>query len=253
MRKFLRDQNLREFEFPEECAQHFRDLTDKIHQREGRRSMNDVIDSKLAIDILRMCNDRIHVGNELWFSLDGYSFGSPHVIKHLDTDEHEYLSRVYTIFLPGLTTNDIPLLCDKYASIAFAGERYGSTFSRLNRFAYILAKWAGRFHGDVDIESMDERLGIVDCFIRHSISYNDKVYSFCFAYVRWFQHPERFHYGNAGNMVAPEIWCANMFECFGPASFIPVQRITRNFIAGYDKVNDETVLFVMPLARQIHL
>ena len=253
MRKFLRDQNLREFEFPDQYAQHFKDLTEKLQHREGHQSETHLlIDAKLAIDILQLSNSIIDIRNELWFSLTGYSLGSPHVIEHLDRDEHEYLAEVYKIFFPGISTNTIPLLYDKYASIEFAGERYGSSFSRLNRFAYILAKWADRFHGNVDMEIEDERPGIIDCFIRQSISYDDKVYSFCFAYVRWFQHhPERFHYGNDG--LVPEIWCANLFESLGPASFIPVQRISRNFIAGYDKVNDENVLFVMPVGKRIIL
>ena len=253
MRKFLRDQNLREFEFPDQYAQHFKDLTEKLQHREGHQlETHLLIDAKLAIDILQLSNSSIDIRNELWFSLTGYSLGSPHVIEHLDRDEHEYLAEVYKIFFPGISTNTIPLLYDKYASIEFAGERYGSSFSRLNRFAYILAKWADRFHGNVDMEIEDERPGIIDCFIRQSISYDDKVYSFCFAYVRWFQHhPERFHYGNDG--LVPEIWCANLFESLGPASFIPVQRISRNFIAGYDKVNDENVLFVMPVGKRIIL
>ncbi|XP_028419139.1 uncharacterized protein LOC114544841 [Dendronephthya gigantea] len=252
MRKFLRDQNLRELEFPKECVQHFSDLTDKLQQREGHQSCSEVVDSKLAIDILHLCDGRLDIRDELWFTLDGYSIGLPHVIEQLDCDEHEYLSAVYKIFLPDIPVDNIPYLYDKYASIEFSGERYGSEFSRLSRFAYILARWAGRFHGGVDMEGVEERPGIIDCFVRQSISYRDKVHSFCFAHVRWFQrHPERFHYGNDG--VTPEIWCSNLFESFGPASFIPVQRIARNLIPGYDKVDDETVLFVMPLERRILL
>ena len=172
MRKFLRDQNLREFEFPDQYAQHFKDLTEKLQHRGGHQSETHLlINAKLAI---------------------------------------EYLAEVYKIFFPGISTNTIPLLYDKYASIEFAGERYGSSFSCLNHFAYILAKWADRFNGNVDMESEDERPGIIDCFIGQSISYDDKVYLFCFAYVSWFQHhPERFHYGSDG--VIPEIWCVNLF------------------------------------------
>lgn len=249
MRKFLRDQNLREFEFPDECAQHFKDLTEKIHQHEGRQSEDCLIDIKQCIDILQICHGRIDIQNELWFSLAGYSLGSPHVIEQLDNDEHQYLSDVYKMFFPGISTNDIPVLYDKYASVEFAGERYGSRFSRLNRFACILAKWAGRFDGNVDLEAADERPGVIECFIRQSISVGDKTYSFCFAYVRWFQyHPERFHCGNTG--VTPEIWCSDLFEGLGSASFMPIQRISRKFIGGYDKVGSENVLFVMPLQKR---
>ena len=78
------------------------------------------------------------------------------------------------------------------------------------------------------------------------------MYSFSFACVRWFQrHPPRFHYGELA--VIPEIWCANLFECLAPASFLPVQRISRKFVAGYDKVGNENVLFVMPLEKRVLL
>ena len=252
MRKFLRDKNLREFEFPDEYAQHFKDVTEKIHQREARKSSECVIDGKRCFEVLEICHGRIDFQNDLWFSLSGYSFGSPHVIEQLDTDEHRYLSEVYKMFLPDLSSNGIPVLYDKYASIEFAGERYGSKFSRLDRFACILARWAARFDGNLDLETGDERPGVIDCFIRQSVSYGGKTYSFCFAYVRWFQyHSERFHCGNTG--TTPEIWCSDLFDSLGPASFIPIQRISRKFIAGYDKVGNENVLFVMPLQNRILL
>jgi hypothetical protein len=107
MRKFLRDQNLRKFEFPEECAQHFRYLTEKLHHHKGYQTENCPLDGKQCIDILQICNGRIDIQSELWFSLAGYSLGSPQVIEQLDNDEHQYLSDVYKMFLPGLSTNDV--------------------------------------------------------------------------------------------------------------------------------------------------
>jgi hypothetical protein len=225
MRKFLRDQNLREFEFPDDCAQHFKDLTEKIRQREGSEHETCPIDLKQCINVIELCNGAIDIQNQLWFSLDGYSFGSLHVIEQLDNDEHGYLIDVYKMFLPCLSSNDVPVLYDKYASIEFAGERYGSRFSRLDRFASILAKWAGRFDGNVNLETQDERPGVIEYFMRQSISHGDKTYSFSFAYVHWFQrHPERFHCGDQGD--TPEVWCSNLFESLGSASFIPVLRIS---------------------------
>ena len=58
--------------------------------------------------ILQLCTCRINVQNELWFSLAGYSFGSPHVIEHLDGDEHQYLTDVYKIFFPEISANGYP-------------------------------------------------------------------------------------------------------------------------------------------------
>jgi hypothetical protein len=93
MRKFLRDQNLRKFEFPEECAQHFRYLTEKLHHHKGYQTENCPLDGKQCIDILQICNGRIDIQSALWFSLAGYSLGSPQVIEQLDNDEHQYQPR----------------------------------------------------------------------------------------------------------------------------------------------------------------
>ena len=107
---------------------------------EGRLVQINSIDCLLYGKLLQLCTHRIDLTNELWFSLPGYSFGSPHVIEHLDSDEHQYLTDVYKIFLPEISTEDIPSVCYKYASIEFCRERYGSTFSRLDRFSYILGR-----------------------------------------------------------------------------------------------------------------
>ena len=252
IRKFLRDQLLRDFELPEEYKDHFQEVMDRLSQRKSTQPNSCEIDCKKLLDILQMCDCSVDIENELWLSLTGYSLGLPHVIGQLDDDEHRYLTEVYKLFLPGLSANDVPVLFDKHATVDIAGERFGSKFSRLNRFAYILAKWVARFDGNIDLESEEERPGVIDCFMRQNISFGGKVYSFCFAYVRWFQtHPERFHCENRG--LAPEIWCSSLFETLGPASFLPIQRISRKFIAGHDKVENENVLFVMPLQKRFLL
>ena len=113
---------------------------------------------------------------------------------------------VYKIFFPGISLSHIPSLSDKYALAELASECFESRFSRLNRYSYVLARWAGRFDGLVDLELADERPGIIKYFVRQSITYDEHVHSFCFAFVRWFQyHPERFHCGTEG--VVPEVWC----------------------------------------------
>ena len=120
-----------------------------------------------------------------------------------------------------MSVSALPSLYDKYVSIEFAGEHFASRFSCLNRFSFIMAKWAGRFDGQLDLESLDERPGVIEYFIRQSISCDGKVYPFCFAYVCWYQyHPERFHYGKDTEGLSPQIWCANLFESLGPASFL---------------------------------
>lgn len=56
----------------------------------------------------------------------------------------------------------------------------------------------------------------------------------------------------SGNQF-PQVWCANEFDSFGAALFLHVQRLICKFVPGYDIVNDERVMFVMPLAKKFNL
>ena len=70
-----------------------------------------------------------------------------------------------------------------------------------------------------------------------------------FACVQWYQkHPLR------QSIPKPvEVWCAQIFESFGPASFLPVQLIHSQFVAAISKLDDEEVLFVCPLQQEVFL
>ena len=140
MRKFIRDLNIRDFAFPEEYREQFQDIVSKLDQRTGCKSSTLVLDHKLCLDILQLSHDKIDVENKLWYSLAGYSLGSPHVIEQLDSDELLYIYEVYKIFFPGILLSHIPSLFDKYASAELASECFGSRFSRLNRYSYVLVQ-----------------------------------------------------------------------------------------------------------------
>ena len=135
---------------------------------------------------------------------------------------------------------------------ACAGENYGSRFSRLNRSTYIVAKWADQYGGNVSQDNAELRPGVVLYYIKQTVTIGEHVGTFCFARVQWFQyHPHRFHCGTSG--VVPEVWCANLFDCFGASAFLPIQRISGKFLPGYDKVAGENVLFVLPLNKKYYL
>ena len=171
MRKFIRDLNIRDFAFPEEYREQFQDIVSKLDQRTGCKSSTLVLDHELCLDILQLSHDKIDLENKLWYSLAGYSLGSPHVIKQLDSDELLYIYEVYKIFFPGILLSHILTLFDKYAAAELASECFGSRFSRLNRYSYVLTQWACRFDGLVDLELAGERPGIIQYFVRQSIHF----------------------------------------------------------------------------------
>lgn len=68
------------------------------------------------------------------------------------------------------------------------------------------------------------------------------------AFINWLQlHP---HQHILGHPV--ELWCHNLYEPFGPASFIPVQRI-KSLCCSCNFVNsdDETFLATVPLHHKL--
>ena len=250
MRKFSRDQNVCHLELPEEFEHHLQPLLAKF--KGGTPSNLLSINREAVLNLLKLVDGVVDIGNELWFHVSSFSFSGPHTLGKFDEDELKYLKEVYGHFFPRASLSGIPDLYDKYASVECAGEQYGSQFSRLNRSSYILAKWADQYSGNVDISASDARPGTVLYFVKQKICIDGNLSTFCFARVNWFQyHPQRFHCGTPG--VAPEVWCANLFDCFGASSFLPIQRIQGKFLPVYDKLEEENVLFVLPLNKHYYL
>lgn len=249
MRKFIRDQDLRNLEFPETFKEQLQPLVDKLQK--NNRTETVTIDCAKILNNIKLNDGEIDITDEQWHSVDCFTFGSPHVVCSFDDDELQYITDVYRLFFPDVPVSDlnVPRCYDKYASAERAGDRFGSQFSRLNRCSFILAKWADRFDGNVNMQATDLRPGTIFHFVKQTICIGLRKYTFCFARVNWFQYnPSRFICGPSE--VTPKVWCANLFDSFGPSSFLPVQRIFGKFVAGYDTLNRENVLFVLPLATQ---
>lgn len=68
------------------------------------------------------------------------------------------------------------------------------------------------------------------------------------AFVRWFQE----HSARNSFMKPVEIW-SDMFKPFGPASFIPINKILDVCLTCTIKVNDEVVIAVNPIRKKIFL
>lgn len=142
--------------------------------------------------------------------------------------------------------NNIPSTIYKYSQVKVSDEIYGSHNTRTNRSSYILARWCGR-NGRIDTTCL--RPAHVIFYIKHSVIYQGSFVPHYFAFVQWFeQHPTR-------NLVGKpvELWCHDIYEQLGPASFLPVQRIQSKFVAGEGEVAGETLLFVMPLQQKVFL
>ena len=86
-------------------------------------------------------------------------------------------------------------------------------------------------------------------FFQHSISVGGSFKFHLFVVVDWFKpHPSKNSLGEP-----TEVWCYDLFEPFGTASYLPVQRINTAFVAAVDKLDVETLLIVMPLPQKIYI
>ena len=209
--------------------------------------MDPLQDISSTADLLSLSDGTI-VKSNLWLDLRSCSCISPHRLDYLDNDELNFLMESYSTFLEGVEISNGTFMCDRYASVEFRGERYGSLDSRSERSSYVIAPWVG-VGGQIDPATSDARLKVVRYYLKQNICLLGEWKTLVMAYVSWFQkHPDRYKHKSG----ITEIWCKDIFEPLGPASFIPVQRIQRKFV-GTVQTWRENVLLVLPFERKIYL
>ena len=165
----------------------------------------------------------------------------------LDSDDLHALKSVYQELL-GLDERsaiEMPFTVSEFKAIKLGSVRYGSSQSQTTRNSFVLANWAGTEGSLAASTGYDDlRPGQILTFFCHRIKVksalansSDQRYEFYIARVNWYsEHPERYAYG-----VPVEIWC-NTFDVFGPACFIPVQRIKCHCAHGETIHKSETVI-----------
>lgn len=127
------------------------------------------------------------------------------------------------------------------------GDRIGCTNSRLERCSCIKANWANEDGSDKNTEV---RPGFVEFFFRQSFQINGKQKTMVMASVKWFQsHPNK---GKLGEPI--ELWLPNLYIPYGPSAFMPVTCICTQCCYTSLKINNETLLAILPLKHmQAHI
>ena len=185
---------------------------------------------------------------ELWSFTDMYQPGGVMSTEVLNEPDLSYLAECYNVMYPEgqYSASNIASLIYKYSQIKVCEELYGSHNTRTTRSSYVLGRWCGR-NGKIDTTSL--RPGRVSFYLKHSILHCGVFKPHYFAFVLWYEeHPSKELLGKP-----IEIWCHDIFEALGPASFLPVQRIYSKFVAGTDEIDQETLLFVIPLHQKIFI
>ena len=169
--------------------------------------------SKLPVNVVNIT---------VWYYLDPYHLAGVCTDFFLDDDHIVYLTETYKV-LNNLSANleHISFYTKKHSKIMFVNNVYGSQHSQSKRSSYIMAAWCG-MDGKVDSITTDLRPGRVLFYFKHCLTIGQRVVPHIFAFVQWYQHHPLQHHVASSRI---EIWCANLFEPFGPAYFLPVQKI----------------------------
>ena len=160
--KFLRDQHLHDLAAPNVYQENFEQIFKQSELHNTARNIGQV-DCNFALSLLQLREADIITGSKLWFTVREYKCGPPHTVEAFDNDELVYVTRAYRFLVPEIPEGAVPVLFDRYSTVAFAGVLYGSMCSRHKRSGNILAKWAGRYDDEID-PSSDVRPGLVQYF-----------------------------------------------------------------------------------------
>jgi len=245
MRKFLANNKSSALEMPDMYKEDFINFFEAKESTGSLKATSDPVFSHYALSRHK------HMAlNELslveWSDLDLVEPLPPIHDHVLDDDDVRYLKVVYGCLL-GIedpSRLDIPFTVGRYSSVKIASILYGSLSSRTIRNAYVLAKWAGK---SGRIEDDVKRPGEVIHYFRHrvrvaaqDISMPHQTHTFHIARVNWFaKHPNRKSLGDP-----LQIWCTS-YDSFGPACFLPVQRISSRIISTEGKYKEEKVMVVV--------
>lgn len=92
-------------------------------------------------------------------------------------------------------------------------------------------------------------LGRIEYFFSQRILVGNDYADINMAHIKWFQeHDAREKYLNP-----VQIWCSGLFKPFGPASFIPVEKIQEVCLSCDVSINDEVVIAINPIKKRVFL
>ena len=248
MRRFLMQAKVKDFKYPDMYLDSFKEFFDNCQNSGSVKVTQQPIEQYLSLQEHREATVQ-DLSSCDWTSNSCICPASAIKDETLDSDDLNALKVVYRELL-GLdtrTTIEMPFTLSEFKAIKIGSLLYGSQQSQTTRNSFVLANWAGTEGSLAATTGCDDlRPGQVMTFFRHRIKVKsmlsnsqDQRYEFYIARVNWYsKHPERYTFG------APvEIWC-NTFDVFGPACFIPVQRIKSLCASGETVFKRETVLAV---------
>lgn len=239
---------VKDFKYPELFQDTFMEFFERTHTSGSVKDTQEPIKQYLSLQQHRDLSVKDLQSCD-WTANENVVVMSAMKDEALDSEDLHALGPVYKELLGLNDTNslEMPRSIAEFKSVKVESVLYGSQQSQTIRNSFVLANWAGR-EGTLasNSGSDDVRPGQVLLFFGHCVKVKavqphlpDKRYTFFITRVNWYSlHPQRYSHG-----VPVKIWC-NSFDVFGPACFIPVQRIQSNCSIGKIIYNQENVLGV---------
>ena len=172
----------------------------------------------------------------------------PFVLHKLDSISLVHLRSCYQSFLPNVDVASVPQLCRKHKTAQWWSERLNGLKSQGKKITCIGAYWAD-LNSTIANNCDHISVGIIDFFFSQCFMIQNKLTEILMAKVKWLQqHPDK---NKIGKPV--EIWYDDHFQPIGAASFIPLIRIHQLYITCKCNINDEQVLVISPIRKNIHI
>lgn len=139
------------------------------------------------------------------------------------------------------TITNISTLCRKYAHISMYNKLLGTHKSRMSSSSVVFVSWKYDLFGLSNAHAV--RAARIDSFCEHVVVINGKPVQHMLVNLSFFKvHPKHSDFGK------PVFVCYyDLYESDGLYSLIPVQFIKSRCISLVDKLDGESVLFIVPI------
>lgn len=232
MQRFLRESQALSFPNPGEFSEDLLPLFPKIQQT------GSVADTMSSIQ-----HTATDTGTQAW-TLD--SLGSfiqlPKFCSRcvLDSQQRACAVKLYcNLYSVSETEVDIAHTCVSYTSVVVNSKAFGTHKSRTASSSIVVANWDSSVFAGSSTALSGLRAARIEKFYKHAVAINGEAKVHVLASLSWFKdHPQKFLLGKPVT-----VWYFDLFEFCGLA---PVQLLVSRAVSLVDKLNDETVLFVVP-------
>lgn len=246
--KFLRNQSLALAQSPPVFREVFEECIQGLSIVDSTSVRGEQVTVLKDATVLNLAHGDVQVGPELYdaklVTLCGRKSSGL-----LDTDSTKHLAESLEAFLGPIDRTKFTGAHNKYSSIKFVNTVFGSVTSGLHkRSCRVLASWCG-LDGEINSRGSSPRPGQIIAFLQLYVplqNSNERL-EVVLAEVDWLQRHG--YTGPLGKPVA-SVWCRNVYEPDGPATFIPVHRIWTKCIIGSQTINGEHVAVVTPVIPQ---